>query len=74
MTKRQIIVIHFICWLCLSVIYFFLAESLVKYFFKGFHDVIVWIVFLVGGLAPIFVMPLISLIIGLFKNKKREKI
>ncbi|MCE3229785.1 MAG: hypothetical protein K0S32_4336 [Bacteroidetes bacterium] len=71
MAKR--ILKYFIIWLILSVIYFLLAEPLVKLLFPDEHNVVLWYITLVYGLLLIVIMILTSFLIETFVKRDRQK-
>jgi len=65
--KNRIMLLHFLIWLTLSFVFFFLSEPVTVSLFSGIHDVGIWFTVLITGLVIILVSTLISLIIQLKK-------
>jgi uncharacterized membrane protein len=58
-------------WFILSVGYFFLAEPLVKLLFPGFHDVGMWLLFEIAGLAFILLIMATLMTINIVRRQRR---
>ena len=71
--KNRITLVHFLIWLTLSVVFFFLSERITVSLFSGIHDVGIWLTVLITGLIIILVSTLTSLIIHLKKIRKQAK-
>lgn len=70
MSKSKLLRYHFFTFLALTIILFFSAESILKIFLPGFHDVIIWISLIVLGIGILFTLSLVSLIIFFLFRKK----
>jgi len=62
---KKVILIHLIVWILLSVIYFFLSETIVKLIFPTIHGVELWLMTVYAGVILISILVVISLIINL---------
>lgn len=67
----KLILRHFLIWLMLSIGYFFLAEPLVKILLPEFHDVEIWLIFEIVGLAFILLTITSVLIINIVRHQRR---
>jgi len=62
---KKIILIHLVVWILLSVIHFFLSETIVKLIFPTIHGVELWLMIVYIGLILISILVVISLIVNL---------
>ncbi|RIV48626.1 hypothetical protein D2V93_16640 [Flagellimonas taeanensis] len=69
--KRKIIGIHFLTFVILTIVWFFLAEPALHQFASAFHNVEMWLNFIIYGTIGILILTIISCLIFIqkFKNK-----
>jgi hypothetical protein len=71
--KRTIILKHFIIWIILCVVWVFSVEALLNALLPGLYDVEQWVATELAGILLITVAIISSLIILLFKRKRKLK-
>lgn len=67
----KLVLRHIFIWLALSIVFFFLAEPLVKLLFPGFHDVGIWLLFEIAGLAFILLIMTTVLTLNIVRHQRR---
>ncbi len=68
---RNIILIHLIVWIVLSIIFFLLSERIIKAILPGVHEVGHWLQLLSFGLTALFVLHFISCVIFILATRKK---
>jgi hypothetical protein len=68
MTKRKIILIHLAVFILLTLLLFFTAESLLRQFASGIHNVGMWLILIIFGTIGILILTIISCLIFLKKR------
>ncbi len=68
---KKTILLHLLSWILLSIAYFFVSEPIACLLFPDTHEVEHWLAILFLGLATIFIMTILSLIVSIIRHYKK---